>query len=70
MKKTKNRDINLVTTERHIIISYDKFFTENLLAIKMKKTKIVMNKNFCLGLSVLENINVWVLVWLCKSKIW
>ena len=31
-----------------------KFFTENLLAIEMKKTEILMNKPVYLGLSILE----------------
>ena len=31
-----------------------KFFTENLLAIEMKKTQTLMNKPIYLGLSILE----------------
>ena len=31
-----------------------KFFTENLFAIEMKKTEILMNKPVYLGLSILE----------------
>ena len=31
-----------------------KIFTENVLAIGMKKTEILMDKPVCLGLSVLE----------------
>ena len=31
-----------------------KFFTENLLAIEMRKTEILMNKPVCLGFSILE----------------
>ena len=31
-----------------------KFFTENLLAIEMKKTEILMNKSAYLGLSIIE----------------
>ena len=31
-----------------------KFYTENLLAIEMKKTEMPMNKPVCLGLSILE----------------
>ena len=60
-----------------------KFFRENLLAVEMKKTKqkqkqkqkktqILMNKPVYLALSILElikNINTWVLVWLCKTRI-
>ena len=47
----KHRDIKLVTTERrnNYLVSEPnyhttKFFTENILAIKMKKTEILMNK--------------------------
>ena len=57
----KNRNIKLVTTERrrNYLVSEPnyhttKFFTENLLAIEMKKTEILMNKPVHLGLSILE----------------
>ena len=57
----KNRDIKLVTTERrrNYLVSKPNyhttnFFTENLLAIEIKKTEIIMNKSVCLGLSVLN----------------
>ena len=47
----KHRDIKLVTTERrrnYFVLEPNyhttKFFTENLLAIEMKKTEIPMNK--------------------------
>ena len=57
----KHRDIKLVTTERrrNYLVSEPnyhttKFFTGNLLAIKMKKTKILLNKSVHLGLSMLE----------------
>ena len=57
----KHTDIKLVTTERrrNYLVSEPnyhtrKFFTENLLAIEMEKTEILMNKPVCLGLSVLE----------------
>ena len=57
----KHRDIELVTTERrrNYLVSepnyhITKFFTENLLAIEMKKTDILMNKPAHLGLSILE----------------
>ena len=57
----KHKDIKLVTTNKrrnqlvpepnyHAI----KCFSENLLAIEMKKTKIKMNKPIYLGLSILE----------------
>ena len=56
----KHRDIKLVTTERrrNYLVSEAndhtiKFSTENLLAIKMKKTEILMYKPVHLGLSIL-----------------
>ena len=57
----KHRDIKLLTTERrrNYLVSEPnyhttKFFTENLLAIEMKKIKILMDKPVYLGLSILE----------------
>ena len=57
----KHRDIKLVTTEgrRGYLVSEQnyhttKIFTENLLAVEMKKTEILMNKLVHLGLSILE----------------
>ena len=57
----KHRDIKLVTTERrrNYLVSEPnyhttKFFTENLLAIEIKKTEILINKPVYLGLSILE----------------
>ena len=56
----KHRDIKLVTTEEKRIKlasepKYDKTkrFSENLLAIEMKKTKVKMNKLVYLGMSIL-----------------
>ena len=56
----KHRDIKLVTTEEKIIklVSEPNYYTtkqfsENLLAIEMKKTKVKMNKPVCLGMSTL-----------------
>ena len=53
----KHRNINLATTQRKInyLVSEQnyhttKFFTENLLAIEMRKTQILMNKPVYLGL--------------------
>ena len=53
----KHRDIKLVTTERrrNYLVSEPnyhttKFFTENLLAIEITKTEILMNKTVSLGL--------------------
>ena len=58
---TKHRDINLVTTDkrRNQLVSEPnyhatKWFSENLLAIEMKKTKVKLNKSIYLGLSILE----------------
>ena len=52
---------NIVTTEkkRNYLVSepnYNtkKFFTEDLLAIEMRKTPILMNKSVYLGLSILN----------------
>ena len=57
----KHRDIKLVTTDkrRNQLVSElnyhtTKWFSENLLAIEMKKTKVKMNKPVYLGLSILE----------------
>ena len=60
-KMRKHRDIKLVTTERkrNCLVSErnyltTKFFTENLSAIEIEKTKILMNKPVYLGISILE----------------
>ena len=55
----KHRDIKLVTTDKrrnHTTTNFHttKWFSENLLAIEMKKTKVKMNKPTYLGLSILE----------------
>ena len=57
----KHKDIKFFTTEkrRNCLISElnyhtKKFFTENLLAIEMKNTEILMNKLIHLELSILE----------------
>ena len=57
----KYRDIKLVTTDkrRNQLVpepNYHttKWFSEKLLAIEMKKTKVKMNKPIYLGLSILE----------------
>ena len=57
----KHKDIKVVTTKRrkNYLVSElnfytTKFFTENLLAIEMKKTEILINKPVYLGLSLLE----------------
>ena len=57
----KHRDIKLVTTEirRNYLVSEPNYhatktFTENLLAIEMEKTEILMNKPVYSGLLILE----------------
>ena len=57
----KHRDVKLVTTgeRRNQLVSEPnyhttKWFSENLLAIEMKKIKVRMNKPVYLGLSILE----------------
>ena len=57
----KHRNFKLVTTERrrNYLVSdpnchIEKSFTEDLLAIEMKKTEILMNKPVYLRLSILE----------------
>ena len=57
----KHRYIKLVTTDkrRNRLVSEPnyhttKWFSENLLAIEMKKAKVKMNKPIYLGLSILE----------------
>ena len=57
----KHRDIMLVTTKarRNYLVSKANFrkitfFSENFLAIEMKRTQILMNKPVYLGLSILE----------------
>ena len=57
----KHRDIKLVTTDkrRNQLVSEPyyhttKWFSENLLPIEMRKTKVKMNKPIYLGLSILE----------------
>ena len=66
----KHRDINLVTTDkrRNRLVSEPsyhatKWFSENLLAIEMKKVKVKMNKPVYLGLSILEIITLMYEFW-------
>ena len=57
----KHRDIKLVTTEKRSTelvtkpnYHTTKYFSENLLAIEMSKTKVTMNKPRYLGMIVLD----------------
>ena len=61
MNVRKQRDIKLVTADkrRSQLVSEPnypttKWVSENLLAIKMKKAKLKMNKSVYLGFSILE----------------
>ena len=68
----KHRDIKLVTTDkrRNQLVSEPnyhatKWFSENLLAIEMKKIKVKINKPVYLGFVNIrnyQNTNVWILV--------
>ena len=66
-KMRKHRDMKLVTTERrrNYLVSEPnfhttKFFTENLLAIELKKTEILINKPVHLGLSIIVLIKIFM----------
>ena len=55
----KRKNIKLITIEgrrNYLILKVNyytkKFFRENLLAIEMRRTQILMNKPFYLGLSI------------------
>ena len=57
----KHRDIGLVTTDkrRNQLVSEPyyhttKYFSENVIAIEMKKTKLKMNKPVYLAMSILD----------------
>ena len=67
----KHRDIKLVTKDkrRNQLVSEPNYhaikgFSENLVAIEMKKTRVKMNEPVYLGLSILEisNTNLEILV--------
>ena len=67
----KHRDIKLVTTDkrRNWLASETnhttKYFSENLMAIETKKTKVKMNKPIYLGMSILDiSKTLKVFVWL------
>ena len=59
--KRNHRDIKLVTTEKRrskLVLEPNyhttKHFSENLLGIEMKKTKVTMNKPVYLGMIILD----------------
>ena len=49
-----NRKKKKPNQNQNQIIIAQIFFTENLLAIEMRKTQIFMDKTVCFGLSILE----------------
>ena len=63
----KHKDIKLVITKRrrNYLLSESnyhaiKFLADDILAIDMKKTEIIMNKPVYLGLSILELNKIWM----------
>ena len=72
----KHRDIKLVTTDkrRNQLASEPnyhktKYFSENLITIEMKKTKVKMNKHVYLGMSILDVSKISALLFILKVKI-
>ena len=68
----KHKDIKLVSEP-----NYDtSFFYGISISNRNEKTQILMNKPIYLisqynhKTTIKWNINIWVLVWLCKTKIW
>ena len=71
----KHRDIKLVATEekRNKLVSETNYhttkqFSENLLVIAMKKTKVKMNKPVYLGMSILDISKAIHEFWYLKPK--
>ena len=63
----KHKDIKLVITKRrrNYLLSESNyhttnFLTEDILAVDIKKTEIIMNKPVYLGLSILELNKIWM----------
>ena len=50
----KHKDIIFVTIQKRINHHTSKVFIQLLLATKIRKTQILMNKPVCLGLSILN----------------
>ena len=74
----KHRDIKLVTADkkRNQLVSKPnyhatKHFSENLMAIEMKKAKVKMNKPIHLGMSILDICKTLMheFWWLYKTKV-
>ena len=73
----KHRDIKLVTTDKrkNQLVSEPNYhttkrFSEKLLSIDMKKTKVKMNKPVHLGLSILEISKILMYELWCDYVIW
>ena len=75
----KHRNINFAAIERirNCLVPEPNYhskkrFTEHLLAIEMRKTEILINKSLFRFINLRSewNCNIWILVWLCKTKIW
>ena len=71
----KHRDVKLVTTDkrRNQLTSEPnyqttKYFSENLMAIEMKKTKVKMNKPIYLGMSI-PSISKTLMYGFCYAQI-
>ena len=69
----KQRDIKLVTTvaKMNYLVSEWNYhatrnFSDNLLTIEMKRTQMLMNKSFYLGLSILEISKIAIDEFWCK----
>ena len=72
----KRGDIKLVTTDKRrnqlaLEPNYHKtkYFSENLITIEMKKTKVKMNKHVYLGMSILDVSKISALLFILKVKI-
>ena len=68
----KHRDVKLATTDkRRIQLASEpnyhttKYFSKNLMAIEMKKTKVKMNKLIFLGMSILDNSKILMYEFWC-----
>ena len=66
----KHRDIKLVTRDkrRNLLVSEPnyhtiKWFSEDLIATEMKKTKVKMNKPIYLGLLILDLSKIVIVIW-------
>ena len=56
VKKHKDMILVMIKAKRNFLVSepHNKLFSENLLAMEMRKTQILLNKPVCFELSMLE----------------